>query len=79
MNLKGIHYVKRNKSDRKRQIPYDLSCKHAESKNTQTNKTQAYRYGEQMGSCQRQGVRGGKSGYRGSKSKKKRQMRFYQD
>ena len=44
------HYAKWNKSDRKRQIPYDLT--YMWNLKQQQQQSQAYRYREQMGGCQ---------------------------
>ena len=61
MDEPGGHYAKYNKSDRERQIPYDLTHmgnlknKH---KHKQTNKKHhAHKYGEQICGCHRQRVK----------------------
>ena len=52
------HYATWSKSDRERQILYDLThiWNVKTNKQTQTNKKRAHRYREQIGACQRWGV-----------------------
>ena len=55
------YYIKWNKSDRERQIPYDFPCVESKKQNKIANITkqkQNQRYREQTGSYQREGVGG---------------------
>ena len=55
--------AKSNKSDRERQIPYNLTYMW----NLKQNENYAHRYREQIGSCQGHGFGGGRNGWQESK------------